>query len=262
MDIEFGEYKNELNLTLFVLLVDIVSESDMKRVLAIRDRLSTAFHEEFVASRVPGIKNAFGLRTWGREQKGRRLYVYPKRTIHFSMLNGFTVDLNDRGFRSERRRIERTCWFECFKKFFCERARRKLANRKQVFEIRGILDERAPSIALKAYPTSNSWLNELRDLNRLLQQSYPTFSIPSECEVPPEEKRLKSRWDGKPYFSMNVLRFLRVRRFERYERPEHFSQIVAEENYRLHRDPIETTRAKPVVVISDAYLSNLVPLIC
>jgi hypothetical protein len=260
MDIRFDEFKNELNLTLSVVLNDRLSESAKSRILEIQKRLVDAFECDLNLELVPHIVTVSELENWRFSQTGRRLYVCPWDTQHFSMLNCVRCELKDSQFQTARTEIAGTDWFESLKKFVIENALSRLRESPHTFTVRGIYTESAsPSVALKVYPEDDRWLRILREFNRNLERRVDELNI-REARLK-ENCRLKIHWDGNSYFSANVMRFLRQHCDEPLERPEYFSRITAEENNHLNRKPIVLGPVNPELVISNAYLSNPAPVL-
>jgi|SRR5579862_3394181 len=255
MDIEFEEFRNELNLTISVLLEGNSSESAKNRIIEIQNRLVDAFDEDFKPEQITRIRTTSALENWRSSPERRHVYVYPWETVHFSMLNCICRELQGLQFQSEGARFKNELWFEGLKKFVCANALSRLGDKPHTFTVRGIFSEaRSPSVALKAYPEDYSWLRILREFNRSLGPQLEGIGLPNEREH--EKKRLKLYWDGNSYFSINIVRFLRAHQFEPYERPNRLSEIVVEQDRRLRNEPIVLGPVKPALVISDAYLSN------
>jgi hypothetical protein len=258
MDIEFEEFRNELNLTISVLLEGNSSESAKNRILEIQNRLVNAFDEDFKQEQITRILTTSALENWKSIPEGRGLYICPWKTLHFSMLNCISRELQGHQFQSEGASIKNEIWFEGLKKFVCANALSRLTDKPHTFTVRGIYSGApSPSVALKAYPEDDSWLRILREFNRSLGQQLGGIGIPNERKD--EKKRLKLYWDGNSYFSINIVRFLRAHQLEPYDRPNRLSEVVVEQDRRLRNEPIVLGPVKPVLVISNAYLSNAEP---
>jgi hypothetical protein len=257
MDIKFEEFKNEINVTLSGLLRAEHSDSVMKRVLAIQEELVRGFQDDPAVRDVSKIESSSALDTWSLGPSGRRLFVCPTSTIHFSILNFINEKIKSGDFANARARVQSAKRFRGFRKAICSNCR----IQPRTFEIRGIFMGKDPgSIALMTFPIDTDkdhWLKQIRTINTSVSKIYEAYCVPKRYQVD-EDKRLKAYWDGERYFATNIVRFLRGHEEEALERPNHFSQIVSEQDGRLRLEPIRF-KLRPLLVISNAYLSNLRP---
>jgi len=259
MDIKFEEFKNELNLTLSIVLVDC----DMERVLDVQGHLAKAAQDDRDIGELRRIEAVDTLGEWAESPVGRCVYIYPRTTIHFSMLNYLHMRLGKAPFDLAKETVKNAPWFESLRGSICDEAVSKLKSEVPRFEIRGIFSKAAsPSIALMAFPDKKSWLSSLREINRSVAEVYEKCGCPEYYRIANEDERLKAYWDGESYFAVNIVRFLRAYYLEPQIRARHLSQIVSEQDYRLRRDPVVIEGVQPKLVLSDAYLSNPGPAVC
>jgi hypothetical protein len=217
MTIRFDKFRNELNLTQSVLLSNALPREAVEKVLDIQNRLISGFEGDFGRSQVPHMRTVEGLREWERRPSGRRLYVYPAGTIHFSMLNCFRIDLPNDGFRKFKSEYRGSSWFSNVESFNCNALLPALNSKNLAFKVGGIYRDSAPSVALKVYPQDDRLFAELeKSAHRLVTSNEGSAILPQHAL---RGEKVKAYSDGKKYFAMNIT-------------------------------------AKVVLVVSDAYLSN------
>jgi hypothetical protein len=192
-------------------------ERQSRKCWIFKNRLISGFEGDFGRSQVPHMRTVEGLREWERRPSGRRLYVYPAGTIHFSMLNCFRIDLPNDGFRKFKSEYRGSSWFSNVESFNCNALLPALNSKNLAFKVGGIYRDSAPSVALKVYPQDDRLFAELeKSAHRLVTSNEGSAILPQHAL---RGEKVKAYSDGKKYFAMNIT-------------------------------------AKVVLVVSDAYLSN------
>ena len=196
------------------------------------------------------------------KQKGCRIYVYPKNTLHFSMLNFLTIPLNGSTFESRREETQWATWFTSTKQFIEKQLLSVLRKSPETFEIRGInLDKKYNAIALKVFPNKRTgWFRVLESIDDSMDRELKRRGVPGEFIA--GGKRLKAYQNARKYFAVNVLRFFSDG--QKNTLPKNsgsFEKLVLARTRVLQQLPIGLKIDEPVQVISDDYLSNNDPVV-
>ncbi len=177
------------------------------------------------------------------------IYVYPRDTLHFSILNIVSFDL-DVDFESARRVTEMRDWHQCFLEFVKVEILEKLELPRELDiekfyipdegEIKGSL-----ALNLKVDDSLNKKLESVKKQARqgLLKLGVPVGKL--EIKAP------------KSYFVLNILRFF-GKRDTFIENCDAFYAYIERETENF---PITLKLEQPILVVSNSYLSNSNPRI-
>jgi hypothetical protein len=245
MIIRFARLRDdEIHLTLSVLIGGDGTNS-IKRFQGSLSRLLQA----------EGVKTSNRLRRKGGNGKRSYAYVYPSRTLHFSMLDFYECRGVQR-FGSARRKVLTSPLFQHIKRF-AGRINRRLRSASFRFEIKSIRKrDRCHQVNLCIFPLSRSLIQTLKQArNEWRQKARQLESVVGRCELLAELKAYPNRRPR--YFAINILQFIG----EGTADVPGIDSCIDCANEILRSHPLEVSRLKPRLVVSNAYLSNPDPII-
>lgn len=187
-----------------------------------------------------------------RPQSRISTYLYPRDTLHFSILNLTTFDLGV-DFASGRRFVEVQSWYkQLLKEGFVTKTLTRITElfEKTEFQIEKIYTD---NDQINNSLTLNLSCGDKKEGLKEVESELKEEIYKKELKIPIEGFGVKPRGE---FFALNLLRFFGPPN-SIIEDCDEFYQFVYEKNKQLSKDkPVILHKLKPAFVISDAYLSN------
>ncbi len=180
-------------------------------------------------------------------------YIYPQETLHFSVFNLTSFDL-DVDFNSARNFVESQGWFNTLRNFIGEKLIQLNNKNYDCKIIKFYIDTKDKEIknSLTLNLKSDDLIKDLNEIEKSIKEKLYDLGV-SIQNFGIQDNNVK-------LFRLNILRFFGEEKAF-LEGCNDFYKFIEEENLKLDKNPLNVKIAKFCFVISDSYLSNSEPCI-